>query len=99
MYDTTSMLIESPIYNTTFSEKIYKYLDLKYHTANTHVKFHLITLISSLLCIGVYLRQLTCMPSFPDTCICLDQIRSRIFFIIIEVREIIPYMFKDMMTI
>ena len=88
-----------PISNTTFSEQIHQYLDLKYYTVNTHVRFRLITCIPSCLYIGVYLHQLPCMPHFTDTCMCLDPIPSLILFIIIKVREMITSMFKDMVKL
>ena len=88
-----------PISNTTFSEQIHKYLDLKSHISNTHVRFPLIKRIPYYLCIGVYIRQLPCMSCFPDTCICLGPIKYLIIFIIIKVGEMITSMFKDMMTI
>ena len=88
-----------PISNTTFSEQIHQYLDLKFQTANTDVRFLLIKHIPSYLCIGVYLLQLPCMPRFTDTCICLDLTQYLNIFIIIKVKEMITSMFKDIMTI
>ena len=88
-----------PISNTTFSEQIHQYLDLKYHIENTHFRFRLINRIPSYLCIGVYICQLPCTPRFPYIFICLDTILSLIIFIVIKLREMITSMFKDMMTI
>ena len=88
-----------PISNTTFSEQMHQYLDLKFQTANTDVRFLLIKRIPSYLCIEVYLLQLPCMPRFTDTCICLDLTQYLNIFIIIKVKEMITSMFKDIMTI